>query len=119
MPLYDLKCDNCGHQFEIHKKFHDPLPKKCPECGKLKLYQEYSVYGTVQQEPTTLGQLADRNTQKMSSAELEERRRQHTENLTGAKPATWYNPDRKNLKEELKTVNTPAKRLKYIMEGKK
>jgi len=33
MPLYEYKCDACGHQFELIQKFSDPLASTCPECG--------------------------------------------------------------------------------------
>lgn len=33
MPLYEYKCDACGHQFELIRKFSDPLVSTCSECG--------------------------------------------------------------------------------------
>ena len=33
MPLYEYKCDACGHQFERIQKFSDPLVDTCPVCG--------------------------------------------------------------------------------------
>jgi putative FmdB family regulatory protein len=33
MPLYEYKCQKCGHRFERIQRFSDPLVKKCPECG--------------------------------------------------------------------------------------
>src|ERR1700735_5182381 len=33
MPLYEYKCEKCGHQFEKIQKFSDKMVKKCPECG--------------------------------------------------------------------------------------
>ncbi|MGC1372682.1 MAG: zinc ribbon domain-containing protein [Candidatus Sulfotelmatobacter sp.] len=33
MPLYEYKCEKCGHQFEKIQKFSDRMVKKCPECG--------------------------------------------------------------------------------------
>ncbi len=36
MPLYEYKCDACGHQFEIIQKFSDPPVERCPQCdGKV------------------------------------------------------------------------------------
>lgn len=32
MPLYEYKCDACGHQFEIIQKFSDPPVERCPQC---------------------------------------------------------------------------------------
>ena len=33
MPLYEYKCDACGHRFEKIQKFSDPLVDTCPKCG--------------------------------------------------------------------------------------
>jgi putative FmdB family regulatory protein len=33
MPLYEYKCDECGHKFEKIQKFSDPLESTCPKCG--------------------------------------------------------------------------------------
>jgi putative FmdB family regulatory protein len=33
MPLYEYKCEKCGHRFEKIQKFSDKPVKKCPECG--------------------------------------------------------------------------------------
>ncbi|MCC9599845.1 zinc ribbon domain-containing protein [Stieleria sp. JC731] len=37
MPTYDYQCDACGHEMELFQGINDPVKKKCPECGKLKL----------------------------------------------------------------------------------
>ena len=37
MPLYEYKCDHCGHRFEKIQKFSDPVVSNCPSCrGKVK-----------------------------------------------------------------------------------
>jgi len=36
MPIYEYGCP-CGHTFEKVHGVNDPQPRKCPECGKLKL----------------------------------------------------------------------------------
>ncbi len=43
MPTYDYKCDSCDHEFELFQSINDPLKKKCPSCGKLKLRR---LFGT-------------------------------------------------------------------------
>jgi len=43
MPTYDYECDNCGHSFELFQSISEPVQKKCPECGKLKLRR---LFGT-------------------------------------------------------------------------
>lgn len=33
MPLYEYKCDKCGHRFELIEKHSASEVKKCPKCG--------------------------------------------------------------------------------------
>jgi putative FmdB family regulatory protein len=40
MPHYDYVCEACGHEFEIFQSMSESTKKKCPECGKLKLYRK-------------------------------------------------------------------------------
>lgn len=37
MPIYEYQCEACEAVHEALQKVSDPLLKKCPECGKLKL----------------------------------------------------------------------------------
>ncbi|RPI49983.1 MAG: zinc ribbon domain-containing protein [Acidobacteria bacterium] len=34
MPLYEYRCDACGHRFEQIQKFSDPAVEVCPNCGE-------------------------------------------------------------------------------------
>jgi putative FmdB family regulatory protein len=43
MPTYDYECDACGHEFELFQGINDPVQRKCPDCGKLKLRR---LFGT-------------------------------------------------------------------------
>lgn len=33
MPLFEYKCDKCGHVFEKIEKHSASATKKCPQCG--------------------------------------------------------------------------------------
>lgn len=33
MPLYEYRCESCGHQFEVIQKFSDPPLTTCPACN--------------------------------------------------------------------------------------
>lgn len=33
MPLYDYRCQDCGHEFEVLQAVNDPAPDSCPTCG--------------------------------------------------------------------------------------
>lgn len=37
MPTYDYVCRACEHRFEHFQSMQEPLLRKCPECGRLKL----------------------------------------------------------------------------------
>ena len=37
MPMYEFKCEACEHEFEVLMGANDPKPRKCPECGRLKV----------------------------------------------------------------------------------
>lgn len=37
MPTYEYVCDACDHEFELFQQMSDPVKRKCPDCGKLKL----------------------------------------------------------------------------------
>jgi putative FmdB family regulatory protein len=34
MPIYEYRCEACGHEFEDLRGFNDPDPEACPECRK-------------------------------------------------------------------------------------
>ncbi len=35
MPIYEYKCQKCGHALEVMAKVSDPAPAKCEQCGEL------------------------------------------------------------------------------------
>ena len=37
MPLYEYRCEACGHVFEQIRKFSDPPIEVCPKCGERKV----------------------------------------------------------------------------------
>lgn len=43
MPTYDYECDECGHVFELFQAISEPVKRKCPSCGKLRLRR---LFGT-------------------------------------------------------------------------
>lgn len=34
MPIYDYRCDHCGHAFSAVQSFKDDALGACPSCGK-------------------------------------------------------------------------------------
>ena len=75
MPTYDFECESCAYYTEIKQGFNDPSTLKCPHCGQNSLVKVFinppaiSVRG----EPTTIGHLAERNTQKMGNMKYKTR----------------------------------------------
>lgn len=49
MPIYEYRCDKCGHQFDRLVKMDTPNPE-CPECGssvkKLLSASNFELKGT-------------------------------------------------------------------------
>ncbi len=45
MPIYEYRCDVCGHELEAIQKFSDPTLKDCPACGKRALKKLVSAAG--------------------------------------------------------------------------
>ncbi|GBE57740.1 zinc ribbon domain protein [bacterium BMS3Abin01] len=45
MAIYDLKCDECEHQFEKYVSgFLSEDDKICPECGSHKISQKFTSF---------------------------------------------------------------------------
>lgn len=34
VPIYDYRCEHCGHAFSAVQSFNDEPLEKCPNCGK-------------------------------------------------------------------------------------
>ncbi len=45
MPIYEYRCENCGHELEAMQKMADEPLKDCPECGKPALKKLISAAG--------------------------------------------------------------------------
>ena len=43
MPIFDYKCEVCGHTFDVLQKAGEGPLRKCPECGKLKLKKQLAA----------------------------------------------------------------------------
>ncbi|OAG27589.1 FmdB family zinc ribbon protein [Thermodesulfatator autotrophicus] len=44
MPIYEFRCEICGHVFERILKINEPWPP-CPACGQNKVLKLPSVFG--------------------------------------------------------------------------
>jgi putative FmdB family regulatory protein len=45
MPIYEYRCEGCGHQEEFLRKVSEPLIARCPACGKSTFRKLLSAVG--------------------------------------------------------------------------
>ena len=45
MPIYEYRCDGCGHELEVMQKMNDTPLRDCPECGQSELTKLISAGG--------------------------------------------------------------------------
>ncbi len=45
MPIYEYKCDNCGHELEAFQKLSDDPLVTCPQCQADALIKKVSAAG--------------------------------------------------------------------------
>lgn len=115
MPRYDYECSKCGHIEEVYQSFHDEPLKKCPSCKKNKFHRIItSVNFTIKGEPTTLGQLAEKNTKKMGK-ELVQLADEKAKIKKPKPKKQWYGKLPDNKKKDILSSKERAK--KYILTG--
>ena len=37
MPIYEYRCEQCGHELDVIQKFSDARLSECPDCGESTL----------------------------------------------------------------------------------
>ncbi len=45
MPIYEYRCQSCGHELEVLQKVSDPSLTECPECHRDSLQKQVSAAG--------------------------------------------------------------------------
>lgn len=45
MPIYEYRCQSCGHEQEFLQKISDPVLTECPECKDQALKKKVSAAG--------------------------------------------------------------------------
>jgi putative FmdB family regulatory protein len=75
MPTYGYVCTNCGIDFEIYQSIHADSLTDCITCEtkNVLVRKIYAPLCLIKGSPTTLGQLAERNTEKLGKDEAQER----------------------------------------------
>jgi len=112
MPTYDFECEPCAYYAEIFQAHDAPSTLKCPECGKKTLVKVFLTPPAIaiRGEPSTIGHLADRNTQKMGTYEKQDRDR---------KAMVEDHVKHKETRERHRKINnmTPKQQLNWIKNG--
>lgn len=128
MPTYEYRCSECEHKFEVVQSIKSKPLVDCPECHLLGLERVISggLGSFMQQDPKTLGHLAERNTNKMGKYELQEKRKYqeesgnaaHAKALEEAGVIKDYKPFYGKPTKDISKLKTRAQQQKYILEGK-
>jgi putative FmdB family regulatory protein len=133
MITYEYKCCECKISLEVEQSIKNKPLVTCPECGKQSLERVITggIAIFVNKDAVTLGQLAERNTKKMGTYELQDKRREHKKSEKSARIRAIEESGGQTLKEESKVtpfygktdhekINkmTPKQVEKFIKEGK-
>lgn len=114
MPTYDFECEPCAYHTEIRQGLHDPSTLECPICGQQTLNKIFITAPImfVRGEPTTIGHLAERNTEKMSKTELEAK-------IEGDKLQKKVSSELQKKREQHRKIQsmTPEQTTHYIKTG--
>src|ERR1044071_8639974 len=97
MPTYDYECDACGHPFELFQSITEPVQKKCPKCGKLKLRRLFGTGAAVVFKGSGFYQTDYRSESYKKAAEKEKpasesKSDSKSETKTDAKPSSESKP---------------------------
>lgn len=120
MPTYSFFCDTCQEKFELYLSIaqYESIKKFCPLCNKTKavsrLYQEdlISLNTSVKKsdnELKTIGDLANRNRDKMSDdhkTHLSEKHNEYKEQLPT-----------KELPKGMNRLQRPKQKIKWRNDG--
>jgi putative FmdB family regulatory protein len=118
MPTYDYECDECGHTFELFQSISEPVQKKCPKCGKLKLRRLFGTGAAVVFKGSGFYQTDYRSESYKKGAEKDKpasESKAESKNKSDSKPETKSEPT--SSKSESKSSATPEK--KEAKPGKK
>ena len=115
MPTYVFECKSCSDRLEVKRSITEKIPnrRKCPACKKLALRRVIfapHVYNKPGDGEISVGLLADRNTERMSSDEKELVNNQHKTGPTPrakSKGKNFWEPKNKTEQDKLDKATTP------------
>jgi len=115
MPTYDFECFVCGATDEVIQPMDAPSELDCPMCNEKNAFRKVFLTAPtafVKGEPTTIGQLADKNTNALGKYErqskelMDEVRKKHINN------------DKASLHKEINSM-TAKQKDHWIKTGEK
>lgn len=86
MPTYDYECDACQHEFELFQGINDPVQRKCPKCGKLKLRRLFGTGAAVVFKGSGFYQTDYRSESYRKGAEKEKKSSESSSDKSSEKP---------------------------------
>ena len=121
MPTYDYECDACGHTFELFQSIMEPVQKKCPKCGKLKLRRLFGTGAAVVFKGSGFYQTDYRSdsykkaaekdkpaSESKSDSKSESKTDSKSESKSESKPSTESKPDPKSGSKSQKKKSPKA-----------
>lgn len=115
MPIYEYRCENCSHQFEIDRPIKSKPLKKCPSCKKMKLESLlFAPQCFAEREAKTIGQLADRKAKKIGRYERDHFNKAAI--LSGQVERDKKRKEEKSLLHKISKMSASQK-TRYIHEG--
>ena len=116
MPTYDYCCRSCGKTCEQTHGFNESYsPCDCVSSDLSQIFHPPNIF--VKGEATTLGQISERNTQKLGRYELDDKRAKQAKG-NNKKEAPWYTKSGASSASEIQKM-TPKQKANYIKKGTK
>jgi putative FmdB family regulatory protein len=114
MPNYDYKCSNCEYEMtDVYQSIKSDSLVRCSNCEKDTLYRVIHIpYVFVKGEPTTVGQLAEKNSKKMGKTKVQELSLKDKDSKKEA-----LKEAKKEIRSKINSMNEEQKR-RYIEDGK-
>jgi len=135
MITYEYECGTCDAHFEVEQSIKDEPFTVCPQCEHDTLYRVINppLYVKVVGEPTTIGQLAERNAKHMSKEEMDKaQERFKTQKTISRTPDSrlpksmpietpkevhpWMEKSRTKTTKEVQKM-TPEQQKRYVQTG--
>jgi putative FmdB family regulatory protein len=113
MPVYEYKCHGCEKEVDISQSIKEKPKKKCPLCNQLKLERLISTTTCfVRGDPTTIGQLSERNIKSIGKDFIQEKNAKYKETMKINEESTKRN----QINQKINKMSSEQKR-KYIENG--